>query len=82
MSNTNLKQSRIGGGQGQAPAPPEAESICQVCDGNNPVWFAPNELWNKVIGSRLHFVCPNCFIKYAIAMGIDPVWELREADNA
>lgn len=38
-----------------------SESICQKCEGVNPVWFAPNKLWNKFAG-EYHFLCPNCFI--------------------
>lgn len=63
------------------------ESVCQICDGVNPVWFAPSPLWNKVMRysdgkdtqERYQFVCPNCFIKEAEAIGINPTgWELKE----
>lgn len=54
-----------------------SESICQLCGGVNPVWFAPNELWNSVAANDYHFLCPNCFIKLA-----DPglVWSIRPED--
>ena len=66
--------------------PVASESICQVCTGYNPVWFAPNELWNKVmrhpdgreVSEKHHFVCPNCFIKTARMLGIQPIWRLDE----
>lgn len=57
--------------------PTASEDICQICSGDNPVWFAPNELWNKVIGEKLHFVCPNCFIREA---GTIKVWRLTNED--
>lgn len=67
-----------------------SESICQVCDGINPVWFAPNELWNKVMrypdgreeSEKINFICPNCFIQEAIKLELAPrVWRLSEADE-
>lgn len=52
---------------------------CQDCGTKNPVWFAPNELWNKVMENKQMIVCPNCFINRAEAKGIKPTgWLLQE----
>ena len=66
------------------------EQICEVCSDVNPVWFAPNDLWNRVMrypdgreaSEAIHFICPNCFIKQAARLGIAPTYELREAYHA
>ena len=45
--------------------------ICQDCGQGNPVWFAPDALWNSVMGGAAArddpggVVCPNCFIRRA-----------------
>ena len=58
------------------------EYSCQICNDVNPVWFAPNELWNKVVNDKYHFLCPNCFIKLAEKKGLEPTaWKL-EVSNA
>lgn len=36
------------------------EDFCKKCRKENPVWFAPNELWNKYHG-EFSILCPNCF---------------------
>jgi len=53
------------------------------CGGPNPVWFAPNALWNLVIGGPEAqgdpggFYCPVCFIGRAEAAGVRPTaWML------
>lgn len=53
------------------------------CGGLNPVWFAPNRLWNLVIGGPEAkddpggFYCPVCFILRAEAAGVVPAgWSL------
>jgi hypothetical protein len=58
-----------------------SEDVCMCCGGHNPTWFAPNILWNLVIGGPEArddpggFYCPNCFIARAEAAGIVPtVW--------
>lgn len=60
------------------------ESVCMDCGGLNPVWFAPNDVWNLVIGGPEAkddpggFYCPVCFIRRAEAAGIKPTaWELK-----
>jgi hypothetical protein len=62
-----------------------SENACQDCGVDNPVWFAPNELWNRVMGGPdAHddpggYLCPVCFIVHAKAAGIDPTgWFLTE----
>jgi hypothetical protein len=64
--------------------PGRCESRCDDCHGTNPVWFAPNALWNLVIGGPEAkgdpggFICPVCFIARAEAGGMRPTaWELR-----
>jgi hypothetical protein len=64
------------------------ESRCDDCGGVNPVWFAPNELWNLVIGGPEAkgdpggFICPTCFIARAEASGVRPTaWELRPEED-
>lgn len=53
-----------------------SEKVCMDCSGPNPVWFAPNYLWNFVIGGPGTrgdpggFYCPNCFILRAEAVGL------------
>lgn len=60
------------------------EKVCMDCAGHNPVWFAPNKVWNLVIGGPDAnddpggFYCPVCFIRRAEASGFVPTgWELR-----
>lgn len=70
-----------------APAP--IESQCEDCGGPNPVWYAPNNLWNLVVGGPDAkddpggFICPVCFLTRAEAAGIEPTaWKLApEGDN-
>jgi hypothetical protein len=64
--------------------PARCESRCDDCGGVNPVWFAPNPLWNLVIGGPEAkgdpggFICPGCFIVRAEAVGIKhTAWQLR-----
>lgn len=47
-----------------------AEEKCKACGGDNPVWSANNELWNKVNGSPNGILCPTCFVKMANEAGI------------
>lgn len=54
------------------------EALCMDCGGENVVWFAPNDLWNRVMGSPNGIVCPNCFIKRAERAGLDrAAWRLE-----
>jgi hypothetical protein len=58
------------------------ECLCQLCDTEYPVWFAPNKLWNSVMrdpdgADKYAFVCMNCFAKEAEKKGIKPTaWRL------
>ena len=63
--------------------PNPIEGVCQDCGGRNPVWFAPNYLWNFVMGGPGTkddpggFVCPNCFTVRAEVAGLAPTaWVL------
>lgn len=65
----------------RSKCPPLGEDICQRCISPNPVWFAPNELWNEVMrpegeGSEPYdFLCPNCFID--LTGDKVKIWELK-----
>lgn len=56
----------------QAPAEIR-ELLCMICGKEHPVWYAPNDLWNRVIrrdGSDEHpFLCPTCFTVLAEERG-------------
>jgi hypothetical protein len=57
------------------------ELVCERCGRQHPVWFAPNEIWNRVIRSE-HFLCPTCFVVLADERepAIAPTgWEVRAA---
>ena len=45
------------------------EATCQRCGRPNPVWFAPNDLWNAVMGDERGIVCPSCFAAQAEDQG-------------
>lgn len=47
------------------------EAFCQKCKLPNPVWYAPNEIWNSVIPDRIGIICPKCFQDKAEEMGIN-----------
>lgn len=49
------------------------EAICQNCAGHNIGWFAPNDLWNEVVGSEGGIFCPDCFAAMAAEKDIS-VW--------
>ncbi|ALJ12580.1 hypothetical protein [Sphingopyxis macrogoltabida] len=56
---------------------------CDECARINPVWFAPNDIWNRAVGGAGAkddpggILCPNCFIARAEAAGIvPPAWRL------
>lgn len=56
------------------------ELLCMVCDRDYPTWFAPNDLWNRVMRredgwDRYAFICPSCFGMEARAAGIDGVFK-------
>jgi hypothetical protein len=56
--------------------PKHPEDTCQICDGPNVVWFAPNELWNKHAMSRGYgIICPTCFARLVADDGVEVVWK-------
>lgn len=61
----------------------EPKFFCDDCGVRNPVWFAPSEIWNHVMGGPEAkddpggTLCPVCFIKRAEAVGYVPTaWVL------
>lgn len=57
------------------------ECLCEICNTDYPVWFAPNKLWNKVMRGgeveKYNFVCMDCFAREAEEQGIIPTaWRL------
>jgi hypothetical protein len=56
---------------------PIRELLCQRCNQEYPVWYAPNELWNLVQQEDEHFFCPTCFAILAEERGIrTTAWKL------
>jgi hypothetical protein len=54
------------------------ELLCQRCNQEYPVWYAPNELWNAVQREGEHFFCLTCFAVVAEERGVVTVsWILR-----
>ena len=45
------------------------EERCQRCGHANPVWYAPNEVWNATVrkdgADEWGFLCPPCFAELA-----------------
>lgn len=64
------------------PSNEPRELLCQICDREYPVWFAPNKLWNAVMRNsdgtdKFQFVCPLCFALEAERAGIKgTAWKL------
>ena len=64
-----------------AQEPTDTESVCRMCGGFNPVWFAPNELWRRVFPQE-GIVCPTCFIKAAERLGVTgTAWRIEQEDQ-
>ena len=59
------------------------EAKCDDCGRPNVVWFAPNEIWNKVIRPNGEvetdpMLCPTCFIRRAETSGIEATaWKVE-----
>jgi len=67
-----------------APAPGDRGEgdTCRRCGGPDVVWFAPNDLWNRVNGSPNGILCPTCFVRTAEERGVVPtVWCLSPEDS-
>lgn len=57
--------------------PVHPEAFCQKCGHPNPVWYAPNELFNKINGSPVGIMCPVCFQKMADEKGINIIFTVE-----
>lgn len=57
------------------------EHRCQKCKMLNPLWFAPNDLWNRVhsVYPEFNILCPTCFMNCArsLPVPLDVVWEVK-----
>lgn len=53
----------------------ERELLCQHCELDYAVWYTDNDVWNSVCEDDIHFLCIDCFIKYAKIKGINFNWE-------
>jgi hypothetical protein len=54
------------------------EGPCMDCGTlDTPVWSAPNDLWNRVVGSPDGYLCPWCFTVRADDVLGWQVWDLR-----
>ena len=62
--------------------PSDGDKRCKECGADNPCWFAPNKVWNLLVGGPDAtedpggVLCPNCFMKRD-----DIVWEVRPKDQ-
>ena len=60
---------------------------CHECGDHNPIWFAPHDIWNRVVGGPDAtddpggVLCPNCFLKKAGAVFPNTVWKLTTTDQ-
>lgn len=60
---------------------------CEDCGCQMLAWFAPNMIWNRVVGGPDAqydpggVLCPSCFIKRAEIAGIIEVWKLAPASD-
>lgn len=66
--------------EGGAPTdlPARGEGPCMDCGTlDTPVWSAPNDLWNRVVGSDGGYLCPWCFTVRADRVIGPQVWDLR-----
>ncbi len=70
-------------GRDSTPEPEHPEARCHKCGRPNPVWFAPNDLWNEVRGDEGGIVCPPCFAVEAEAIGIGRrgTWRFAPEDS-
>lgn len=73
-----VERKRIHGGGYSHWSTPKRELLCEMCDREYKVWFAPNELWNAVMRQpdkhEWSFVCPTCFTLVADERGVKPVF--------
>ena len=64
---------------------PETENCCK-CGGKNIIWFAPNELWNRVMRktgmeSKYGIICIHCFVEIAESNGVKPTAWILNTEN-
>lgn len=52
--------------------PEDGDTRCQHCGRPNPVWTAPDNVWNAVMGDDGGVLCPPCFIARAEKTGLTP----------
>jgi len=57
------------------------EAKCQECNGKNPIWYAENELWNRVMGSPNGIICPACFSRKAEALGLATILKCEQVST-
>lgn len=50
------------------------EDYCNDCNNKNVIWYAPNELWNKLC-KREEIICPFCFQERAKKAGIKIIFK-------
>jgi hypothetical protein len=59
---------------GIEPEPWEGDGPCQDCEGRSPMWHAPNDLWDSVMGDGERMpggvICPVCFAIRAWKKGL------------
>ena len=72
-----LDRLRSGLDTSDAAALKHPEEICERCGNENvPGWYAPNDLWNRVVGCPNGILCPQCFVQQAEAAGERGPWLL------
>lgn len=86
-ANGSLRGERQATATPPAPAPDAGEEHpedhCRCCGQSNPVWSAPNDLWNCVMGGSDGILCPRCFIDRAEMVGAAPeIWMVGPASGA
>lgn len=54
------------------------EDFCQWCGSRNPLWYANNDLFNRVIKNKAVIICPKCFQDKANKIGIKTICECRK----
>ena len=52
------------------------EDFCNDCGNPNVVWYAPNELWNKLC-EKPEIICPKCFQDRADKAGIPTTFKVE-----
>lgn len=67
----------------ESAKPKYPNDICMDCGRHCIVWFADNEVWNRVISpeNRFLMLCPTCFVVRAEAQGIKTTgWKMTPED--